>query len=57
MRLTHWKNDPDLASVRGPAWFAAMPPADRGAWESLWADVDTLLAAVSPDAAPPRQKG
>src|SRR5262249_48595351 len=34
-RLTHWKNDPDLASVRAPAWCAARPPADRGAWEAL----------------------
>jgi Flp pilus assembly protein TadD len=24
-KLTHWKNDADLASVRDPAWLAAMP--------------------------------
>jgi hypothetical protein len=24
-----------------------MPPADRKAWEALWADVDALLATVS----------
>ena len=52
-RLTHWKTDPDLLSVRDPAWLAAMPPADRKGWESLWADVDALLVAVSPDVAPP----
>jgi tetratricopeptide (TPR) repeat protein/tRNA A-37 threonylcarbamoyl transferase component Bud32 len=56
-RLTHWKSDPDLASVRDRAWLVAMPPGDRKAWESLWADVDALLAATSPDAAPPRPKG
>jgi tetratricopeptide (TPR) repeat protein len=52
-RLTHWKADADLACVRDPAWLAAMPPTDREAWESLWADVDALLAAVSPAVAPP----
>ncbi|MBX9579497.1 MAG: hypothetical protein K2X87_04245 [Gemmataceae bacterium] len=51
--LTYWRNDAGLASVRDPAWLAAMPPADRGAWESLWADVDALLAATSPAVAPP----
>jgi tetratricopeptide (TPR) repeat protein len=57
-KLTHWKADADLACVRDPAWLAAMPPADREAWESLWADVDALLAAVAPAVAPPpRPKG
>jgi tetratricopeptide (TPR) repeat protein len=55
-KLTHWKADPDLASVRDRAWLAAMPPADRKAWEALWADVDALLNATSPEAAPPQPK-
>jgi tetratricopeptide (TPR) repeat protein len=45
--LTSWKKEPVLASVRDPAWLAAMPPADRKAWESLWRDVDALLASIS----------
>jgi Flp pilus assembly protein TadD len=51
--LTSWKHDAGLASVRDPAWLAAMPPGDRKEWESLWADVDALLAADSPAVAPP----
>ena len=57
MRLSHWKGDPDLASVRDSAWLAAMPPGDRRAWKSLWADVDALLIAVSPAIAPPPRPG
>lgn len=52
-RLNRWKADPDLLSVRDPACLAAMPPADRKGWESFWADVDALLAGVSPSVAPP----
>jgi tetratricopeptide (TPR) repeat protein len=47
-RLTHWKKDPALATVRDPAWLSAMPPADRRAWEALWGDVDALLASITP---------
>jgi hypothetical protein len=46
-RLTHWKKDPDLAPVRDPAQLAAMPPADRKAWEAFWRDVDALLASLN----------
>lgn len=46
-QMTHWKKDADLASVRDPEWLAAMPPEDRKMWESLWGDVDALLASVS----------
>jgi tRNA A-37 threonylcarbamoyl transferase component Bud32/tetratricopeptide (TPR) repeat protein len=52
-KLTHWKADPDLTPVRDPAWLRAMPPADREAWASLWADADALLATVS--APPPKE--
>jgi tetratricopeptide (TPR) repeat protein len=51
-RLTTWKTGPDLAAVRDPASLAALPPADRKEWASLWAEVDALLAATAP-AAPP----
>jgi hypothetical protein len=46
-KLTSWKNDPALSSVRDPAWLASMPPVDRKAWESLWRDVDALLASMA----------
>lgn len=52
--LTHWKKDPDLASVRDPAALAAMPPTDRKAWQALWRDVDALLDSLTPrGGAPP----
>jgi tetratricopeptide (TPR) repeat protein len=44
--LTHWKQDSDLAPVRDPASLAAMPSADRKAWQALWRDVDELLASI-----------
>jgi tetratricopeptide (TPR) repeat protein len=52
-KLAHWKWDPDLIAVRDPAWLAAMPEGDRQRWSKLWTDVDTLLATVTPDVAPP----
>jgi tetratricopeptide (TPR) repeat protein len=52
-KMTHWKQDPDLVGVRDPAWLAAMPDSDRKRWEQLWADVDAVLAAVTPTVAPP----
>jgi hypothetical protein len=55
-RLSRWKKDPALASVRDPAWLAAMPAPDRKAWEALWADVDALLASIAPRAGPPPAK-
>jgi hypothetical protein len=47
-QLTHWKKEADLAPIRDPAWLAAMPPADRKAWEALWRDVDAALASINP---------
>jgi tetratricopeptide (TPR) repeat protein len=47
-RLTRWKTDADLASVRAPEWLAVMPPADRQEWESLWAEVDAVLDHPEP---------
>jgi hypothetical protein len=55
-QLTHWKNEPDLAPVRDPAWLAAMPPADRKAWEALWREVNAQLASIAQRAGPPPAK-
>jgi hypothetical protein len=46
-KLTYWKNDPALSSLRDLAWLRAMPLADRKEWESLWHDVDALLASIA----------
>jgi tetratricopeptide (TPR) repeat protein len=52
-QLTHWKNDPDLATIRDPAWLAAMPPTDRKLWEAFWRDVDAALLSISKRAGTP----
>jgi serine/threonine-protein kinase len=44
--LEHWQADPDLAGVRDTDALAKLPEAERGAWRSLWAEVDALLARV-----------
>ncbi|HJT76513.1 MAG TPA: tetratricopeptide repeat protein [Gemmataceae bacterium] len=44
--LRHWKEDTDLAGVRGDA-LARLPEAERGPWKKLWDDVDALLATVN----------
>jgi tetratricopeptide (TPR) repeat protein len=41
--LRHWKQDPDLAGVRGADALAALPDAERADWRALWAEVDRLL--------------
>jgi Flp pilus assembly protein TadD len=46
--LIRWTQDPNLITVRDPAALAALPPAERQAWQAFWADVDALLAAVTP---------
>jgi tetratricopeptide (TPR) repeat protein len=55
-QLTHWKKESTLVPVRDPASLAAMPPADRKAWEALWRDVDAVLASIAQRAGPPRAK-
>jgi hypothetical protein len=49
--LNSLKRDGDLAAVRDPAWLAAMPEPERKKWQIFWADVDALIAQVSPPAA------
>ena len=42
--LSHWKEDVDLACIRGEANLAAFPEGEREGIRALWADVDRLLA-------------
>jgi serine/threonine-protein kinase len=44
-RLTHWRQDADLASVRDA--LDRLPEAERQAWRQLWDDVTTLLKQVT----------
>jgi Flp pilus assembly protein TadD len=41
--LRHWQADRDLAGVRDPDALSRLPEAEREEWESLWADVASLL--------------
>jgi tetratricopeptide (TPR) repeat protein/tRNA A-37 threonylcarbamoyl transferase component Bud32 len=44
-RLMHWQQDGDLAAVRDAGALGRLPPAERRAWQCLWADVKALLVA------------
>jgi eukaryotic-like serine/threonine-protein kinase len=46
-RLQLWQGDPDLAGVRAKDALARLPDEERGRWERLWSDVETLLRRVS----------
>jgi hypothetical protein len=46
-RLTHWRRDPDLESVRDPAALDRLPDNERAAWQALWRDVDELAKRVA----------
>jgi serine/threonine-protein kinase len=53
--LRHWRQDADLAGVRGQEALAALPAEERAEWEKLWAEVADLLRqldAGKPAAAP-----
>jgi hypothetical protein len=43
LSLRHWKEDSDLAGVRGGDALATLPESERTEWQALWADVDALL--------------
>jgi Tfp pilus assembly protein PilF len=45
-RLTNWRSDPDLASVRDPQALERLPEKERAAWQALWRDVDELAARL-----------
>jgi hypothetical protein len=42
-KLRHWRQDPDLPSLRDNAALDNLPAAERDAWHRLWADVGALL--------------
>jgi tetratricopeptide (TPR) repeat protein len=41
--LQWWKQDPDLAGVRDAEALAKLPESERIGWETLWANLDTLI--------------
>jgi hypothetical protein len=45
--LRHWRNDPDLTSVREEAGLTRLPEHERDAWRQLWTDVDQLSEEVA----------
>ena len=54
LSLTHWQNDPDLASIRNVGAVAALPEAEQQACRDLWREVAELLAKT-PGSAEPNQ--
>jgi len=42
--LQHWREDADLASIRGADSLAKLPEAERTALRTLWEQLDALLA-------------
>jgi tetratricopeptide (TPR) repeat protein len=47
-RLAHWRQDPDLATVRDPLAMDHLPENERTAWQELWRDVDELAKKAKP---------
>jgi hypothetical protein len=45
-KLSIWQLDPALAGVRDADRLAALPTAERAAWQQLWDDVAATLAKV-----------
>jgi tetratricopeptide (TPR) repeat protein len=54
--LRHWQTDHALAGVRDAGPLAALPPAERAAWQQLWADVAATQALGGGAAAPPARR-
>jgi tetratricopeptide (TPR) repeat protein len=54
--LQHWMQDSDLATVRDAKALAKLPEAERAAWQQLWADVATALAAARKTGQPAGKK-
>jgi hypothetical protein len=44
--MAHWKQDPELTSIRDEKELAKLPEDERNEWQSLWADVEALLKAA-----------
>jgi tetratricopeptide (TPR) repeat protein len=51
-RLTHWKSDPDLVSVRDRQALDRLHEDERAEWQALWCDVDELAKQVATNAKP-----
>jgi tetratricopeptide (TPR) repeat protein len=45
--LTHWKADPELASIRDDMMLAKLPDGERTELKRFWDDVDELLTNVA----------
>jgi tetratricopeptide (TPR) repeat protein len=43
-RLHQWLETPDLAALRNPEELEKLPPEERKAWSTFWADVNGLLS-------------
>ncbi len=46
-RVTHWKNDSDLAGIRDKQELAKLSEEERTAFKQLWNEVDQLLARAT----------
>jgi len=51
-KLTSWKADPALHSIRDAQRLALLPADLRGEWQQLWAEVETLLKKTAPAPSP-----
>jgi hypothetical protein len=45
--LAHWKQDADLACIRGEKELANLPESEHKKWQSLWENLDALRAKVA----------
>ena len=46
-RLTHWRGDPNLISVRDSSALDHLPDNEHAPWQSLWRDVDELAKRLA----------
>jgi hypothetical protein len=47
-RLTNWRRDPDLASIRDRPALDRLADKKRAAWQALWRNVDGLAKQEVP---------
>jgi hypothetical protein len=55
-RLTHWRSEPDLASVRDPQATEHLPENERAVWQELWRNVDSLAKRVAEQIEPNKRR-
>jgi tetratricopeptide (TPR) repeat protein len=46
--MRHWLGDPDLAGVRDEKSLARLPQGERGDWQQLWQEVESLRQRANP---------